>query len=181
MRLLVGLLALASLGRADFVYTLIENSSSVPGQLPMGIAQFSFLTTLPAPVLPFPPPATRSYPPTGAFYVPAASDMICGGTYYTCTQPSDGTYWWDWPRVGVEALFVGENQAQQTAEFLADFGQIDLSQPGAYFDPNASGLKLVIEDPPSATVAVTPEPAAVLFSGLGLIVIGALHRAKRKP
>lgn len=178
MKLLIGLLALASLARADFVYTLIDNPSTVPGQLPMGIAQFTLQTPLPAPVLPFPPPVSQSYPPAGAFYVAAASDLICGGTFYTCTQPGDGTYWWDWPGVGVEALFVGQNSVQQTSEFLAGFGAIDLSQPGTYYDPDASGLELVIKDP--TVIATVPEPAAVLFAGFGLIVIGTLHRAKRK-
>lgn len=150
--------------RADFLYTLTEHA--VPNMMPQGIAQFETQLPISAPDSPWPPPPNEPYPVPGALYIPASSDTICGGSYYTCTQPHDGTYWWNWPGLGIEVMFVGEtayNGTEETAEFLANFGDINLSTVGTYTAPG--GIQLVIDDPVGA-----PEPGNVwlVMIGIGL-------------
>ena len=161
--------------KADLVYTLTEHPSNVPGLLPMGIAQFTSAVPIVAPTSPWPVPQGESYPVPQALFIRASSDTVCGGSYYNCAGAGDGTYWWTWPTVGVEALFLGEtefNGIEEPAEFLANFGAIDLSLPGTYTN---GGIQLTITDP----VDAVPEPAsAVLVAGGAALMLLSLKRAR---
>ncbi len=171
MRNLLSLLLACGLpAGASVVYTIRQAPPDAPTDWTAQVeAQVMSAGYLDVPTLAYPQPGdSTSYPLQGALYEPAT----CTGYQITaCNDPGNGTWWWIWPDVGLEAMLIGVtpyNGVLEGAEALVTFPLTAVAENGVY---RTSGeFSLTVSGQPAPANAPEPTTWGLSMLGLGLAV-----------